>query len=84
MVQGEPPEELTREQRRRWTHCLCNKCWLLAGLPTKPERVEPRPDDICCRCRVRTRSGIYIRANPRAMSCQGEDGTHKDGAASRL
>jgi hypothetical protein len=78
----EPPE-LSRDERRRWTHCLCNRCYFSAA-KAKPERLDPRPEDLCCRCGARTRSGIYVRANPAAMACHGKTGTHADGAASRI
>lgn len=70
---------------RNWTHRLCERCWFDARLDDgatfgmaadgsyrKPVQiVDPEPG-ICCFCAGVTVTGIYVRADPDAMMCQGQ------------
>jgi hypothetical protein len=53
-----------------WTHPVCDTCF--AGLygDRQPVRMkeEYRDDEACALCRKTTRSGIYIRLDPKELS----------------
>ena len=61
----------------RWRHALCAECWDAR----EPNRVAVRvrldagseagPLEVCCACQRVTVSGIYIRAEPSELGCQG-------------
>lgn len=53
-----------------WKHVLCAKCWF-QGNAREPVRVLDAPVERCCQCGRDTAAGIYLRADPRAMACQG-------------
>jgi hypothetical protein len=66
---------------RDWNHILCERCYFSKSSAI-PHRLKP-DWDTCCRCGARTKSGIVIRANPAAMTCEGRRGTHVSGAVAR-
>lgn len=59
-----------------WTHALCGACWTELN-PDSPYRepvrmqTEERETEKCCRCGFDTRSGIYYRADPKTLRCEG-------------
>lgn len=62
-----------------WTHRMCDRCW---DAMRRAERGEPirlwrdtlRP---CCYCGEPTDSGIYVRAQPTTVKCQGLGPEHE-------
>lgn len=48
-----------------WTHAICDDCWDKKN----PDRPSPRSNvgemELCCYCGKKTRSGIYVRGNPK-------------------
>lgn len=56
-----------------WTHQICDDCWRTLR-PDKPEPVrliEPiLVHDLCCFCGRWNGSGIYVRHDPRHLSCR--------------
>jgi hypothetical protein len=51
----------------RWTVPICELCWREEVGPIDPVRLtEPnREDETCYRCKQVTRSGIYVRRQPK-------------------
>jgi hypothetical protein len=53
-----------------WTHAQCETCWTAAHpegrTPVTVRDAKPEP---CCFCGTATTAGIYIRHDPRVLSC---------------
>lgn len=55
-----------------WTHSICISCWNEKN-PDRPAVAMVNVEkETCCFCLKETQSGIYIRQDPRELSC-----THK-------
>lgn len=54
----------------RWNHLLCDVCWDKLHPNRAPVRLKDDSGQ-CCVCRAVTTSGIYIRADPAEMPCNG-------------
>jgi hypothetical protein len=59
-----------------FTHSLCESCYAALERGRVPSRVnsdldEPRVKERCCHCGTLHVSGIYYRADPAKMKCQG-------------
>jgi hypothetical protein len=48
----------------RWTHAVCDECWLEKEPYTEPVRLREPRFDYCGFCARRTESGIYTRCDP--------------------
>jgi hypothetical protein len=61
-----------------WTHSCCDDCWYKHNpvFPTLADEWSPLhergPEDTCCFCGVRHRTGIYVRENPEKAPCKGK------------
>jgi len=57
-----------------WTHAMCDECWKKRwGGRREPVRFSDPKQEICDWCGVRTKSGIYVRADPKTVPLlQGE------------
>jgi hypothetical protein len=63
----------------RWTHSICEACWnkknpdrqAVRAVYTEQER------QVCCFCLQAHQSGIYVRANPADLPCNGTEVVHK-------
>ncbi len=57
----------------RWTHHICDVCWLETRGSREPVRIveHHRKDAICCYCGEPHRSGILVRENPENVRCKG-------------
>ena len=57
----------------RWTHALCEECWVDCADPPGREPVRSdRDEETCCRCAAVTTSGIYYREDPEKLWCRGK------------
>ena len=54
-----------------WTHALCEACWRRIRPGQDPVRLINPPEEICCCCAKPTLSGIYYRADPAKLTCNG-------------
>jgi hypothetical protein len=57
----------------KWNHAICDACWD-RQYPDRPAvriRDGYRDTDLCCVCSEETDSGIYFRADPAALDCEG-------------
>lgn len=59
----------------KWTHPVCGPCYDDLEPGREPSRLVTPDLETCCRCGQLTRSGIYYRADPATMLCQG---THRE------
>lgn len=57
----------------RWTHAICDPCWNKREPSRVASRVTTFPDERCCVCGEPTNSGIYFRADPAELKCEGRD-----------
>ena len=55
----------------KWTHALCEVCWVFLHPGRMPVLIRDPETEICCRCFCETRSGIYVRGAPADMPCGG-------------
>ena len=55
----------------KWTHAICQPCWEQRADTSEPFRLTVCPPEPCCFCGVSTDSGIFVRADPRPLRCQG-------------
>jgi hypothetical protein len=62
-----------------WVHTICDDCWTKrSSAEGKPGRTPvqvplgDRAAEICCFCGATTRSGIYVRENPKVTKCGGK------------
>lgn len=60
-----------------WTHHLCEECWRKRAGAREAVRVVDAPDSPCCQCGAVDASGIYVRADPAFMLCQGRGPEHE-------
>lgn len=53
-----------------WTHNICARCWRRNNL-NKPFQIkmEHRTIETCCFCGQRTKAGIYMRHDPKDLTC---------------
>lgn len=58
----------------RFTHSICDGCWIEREPYREPTRMNGRPIEICCFCGVSNDSGIYVRENPDFpnLKCKGK------------
>ena len=62
----------------KWTHRICPECWN-AQHPDKPTSLgRGAGTDRCCYCGEDTAGGIFVRADPWMVRCQGQGGPHGD------
>jgi hypothetical protein len=55
----------------RWTHAICQDCWDEQSPDRPAVRAVLGEDELCCWCSEETSSGIYLRANPASLDCEG-------------
>ena len=55
----------------KWTHPICPACWKIHADTREPYRVIESPPEPCCFCGLSTDAGIFVRADPRPLRCQG-------------
>ncbi len=55
-----------------WNHSLCDACWEVLNPCREPHRIIDPKSELCCRCRVVHKSGIFVRLDPEALPCKGE------------
>lgn len=61
-----------------WSHSICDLCWNEYNPEREPFRLKNqyREDERCCFCTNQHRSGIYIRRDPKELTCEGVRGVH--------
>ena len=53
-----------------WTHTQCKDCWNAAHPEGRVAvRVRDAEPEACCFCGKPTTAGIYVRRDPRDLSC---------------
>jgi hypothetical protein len=53
-----------------WTHNQCDDCWDDAHPEGRvPVRMQDGRQEVCCFCGKPTTAGIYVRHDPRTLSC---------------
>ena len=52
-----------------WTHKMCSVCWY-AHNDGDPVRLKYDQVGKCCFCGIDTQSGIYVRHDPRELTCE--------------
>lgn len=55
-----------------WTHALCQRCWDELNPNRRPAEVADARKETCCSCELPTRSGIYVRREPKTLRCGGK------------
>jgi hypothetical protein len=57
-------------------HASCSTCWAMHRLPVLPIRnLTAAVMEICCFCETPTRAGIYVRQDPKDITCKGKHDT---------
>jgi hypothetical protein len=71
-----------------WTHSICDHCWERAHGNRVPVRLHkdgkdnPPAMNQCCFCITFHHSGIFTRADPKLLPCEGRMGMeHEDAEA---
>jgi hypothetical protein len=64
----------------QWNHLLCETCWNKRNPDRTPVRVRDPATEAqpCCGCGAVTGSGIYVRAEPSSMPCDGYGPVHEE------
>ena len=59
--------------RSKWVHVICDNCWYRQHPGKQPVRRAVEEAVRCCFCAGQhlTSSGIFVRWDPAALSCQG-------------
>lgn len=57
--------------RSKWTHSICDKCWIKKNPDREPARLRYPLMEKCCYCGEMDISGIFVRENPADMLCNG-------------
>ena len=52
-----------------WTHSICRECWNERNPDRQAHVVASGPAEICCFCGKPNDSGIYVRHDPRLLTC---------------
>lgn len=50
-----------------WTQPQCYACWIKENPGHTPHRLETPDEKRCCTCDTETRSGIFVRKDPRTV-----------------
>lgn len=58
----------------RWTHPICPMCYRGKEPGRTPTTLTDAAWEICCFCQRHTNAGIYYRADPTTLRCEGEHG----------
>ena len=53
-----------------WTHSICIDCWFGIRSDNPVTLFRPKKEE-CCFCGATTQDGIYIRYDPKRLTCQG-------------
>ena len=58
-----------------WTHIICYLCWIQRNPDREPVRIVEaiRRSEPCCFCGNLNDDGIYVRHDPRQLSCTHEE-----------
>lgn len=56
-----------------WTHAICTVCWSSREPGRLPATVKGATPEPCCFCGQMTDAGIYVRHDPRDLSCKHPD-----------
>lgn len=59
-----------------WTHLLCDQCWTKREPDRPAVRVKDFSGQPCCLCGALTNSGIFVREDPKQMTCGGRGVVH--------
>ena len=62
----------------RWSHAICDNCWVEGNPVEYPVRLVQPVRERCCFCGDETESGIYVREDPKTAPCRGEGGFHAE------
>ena len=62
---------------RGWTHRICDQCWQQKHPDRGPIQVTGIDEGVCCFCGGQA-GGIYVRADPRTLKCEGKGPEHED------
>ncbi len=54
-----------------WRHSLCSGCYEEREPGRRPVRVREAAVETCCACGKKHSSGIYYRADPSGLRCEG-------------
>lgn len=62
----------------KWTHAQCDACWVKQNPGRIPVRVAEDKvySVVCCSCSQLAAAGIYVRADPLKLWCNGTVGYH--------
>lgn len=55
----------------KWTHYLCDECWLQLKMDYPPVRLKYPDPQACCNCGTVSESGIFVRQDPLTLACKG-------------
>jgi hypothetical protein len=50
-----------------WTQAVCEDCWDTWSPGRDPVRMVKPMTEVCCVCGEKTKSGIYVRADPKTV-----------------
>lgn len=70
----------TDEREDRWTHAICERCWVAREGGRPPVTVAGADCEECCFCGASTRGGIFVRAHPMTALCGGKHSGDQAGA----
>lgn len=61
------------EEKPRWRHYICDPCWRILEGARQPITLKQqyRVSAPCCYCGKTHESGIYYKADPETMICEG-------------
>jgi hypothetical protein len=63
----------------KWNHRCCAACWRKRNPDGRePHHLTTDAGGICCVCGILDASGIFIRADPESLKCQGLGPEHED------
>lgn len=66
-----------------WNHSICAECWNKQNPQRSPHALRNDPVKKCCFCGQDTSAGIYVRHDPRLLSCAANHVGGKDGETHR-
>jgi len=69
----------TDEREDRWTHAICESCWVAREGSRSPVTVGENWEH-CCFCGASTGGGIFVRADPMTGLCGGKHSGEQAGA----
>lgn len=56
---------ITTETRYNWNQPACNTCWGSHNPGRTTHKLVLAQEEVCCFCGTSTKSGVYVRVDPR-------------------